>query len=310
MQVDETLQWTGPSAALHRPVLLVAMRGWFDVGQAATAALAWLAGGRGVEVVGAIDPDQFYDFTQERPEVGLDEDGERYLRWPSNELVAIRFPDASHDLVVLIGTEPHVRWRSFGDCVVTAYRRLGCEAVVTVGAAAEPIPHTREPTVVGSTTDESLARSLGLQRPTYQGITGIAGVLQERFEREGLPAVSLRVGVPHYLASTKHPQSAAALLRHLEQVLGVPTRHSELAGEIARWRTLHDAAVEADDGARAFVRMLEIEYDRRRPDETLPSGDDLAAEFERYLRDRRGDDPPKSDPDPDADPNPNPNPDS
>jgi proteasome assembly chaperone (PAC2) family protein len=288
MQVDEALDWAGPVTPLHRPVLLVALKGWFDVGEAATSALRWLVEGRLVETVGSIDPDPFYDFTQERPEVRLDADGERHVVWPQNEIVALRQPGGSHDLVVMIGVEPHVRWRTFADCLVAAYHRLGCEAVVTVGAAAEAIPHTRLPPVVGSTTDEALARSLGLQRPTYQGVTGVAGVLQERFEREGLPAVSLRVAVPHYLASTRHPQSSAALLRHLEHVLGVPTRHAELAGDIERWRTLHDAAVEADDQARAFVRLLEIEYDRR-AEASLPTGDDLAAEFERYLAARRED---------------------
>lgn len=291
MDVDEALDWVGTVTPLHRPVLLVALKGWFDVGEAATSALEWLVEGRVVETVGSIDPDPFYDFTQERPEVRLDDDGGRQVVWPRNELVALRFPGGSHDLVVMAGVEPHVRWRTFGDCLVAAYHRLGCEAVVTVGATAEAIPHTRMPPVVGSTTDEALARGLGLQRPTYQGITGVAGVLQERFEREGLAAVSLRVGVPHYLASTRHPQSSAALLGHLEHVLGVPTRHAELAGEIERWRTLHDAAVEADDQARVFVRMLEIDYDRRM-EASLPTGEDLAAEFERYLRDRRHPDDP------------------
>ena len=294
MQVDEALQWTGPVSPLRRPVLLVAMKGWFDVGEAATAALRWLSEGRPVETVGAIDPDPFYDFTQERPAVAMDDDGERHIVWPTNELLALRFPSGAHDLVVMIGTEPHVHWRTFGDCLVAAYHRLGCEAVVTVGSAAEAVPHTRVPPVVGSTTDEALARTLGLQRPTYQGITGVAGVLQERFEREGLPAVSLRVGVPHYLATAKHPQSSAALLRHLEHVLGVPTRHADLTGDVQRWRTLHDAAVHADDQAAAFVRMLEVDFDRR-AEATLPSGDDLAAEFERYLRERRGDDPDAAD---------------
>ncbi|MDA2972909.1 MAG: PAC2 family protein, partial [Actinomycetota bacterium] len=119
----------------------------------------------------------------------------------------------------------------------------------------------------------------------YQGMTGVAGVLQEQFEREELPAISLRVGVPHYLGNADHPQSSAALLRHLEHVLGVPTRHSDLDDEIVRWRSLHDEAVSEDDKARAYVRMLEIEFDRRAEAE-LPSGDDLAAEFQRYLDDR------------------------
>jgi hypothetical protein len=143
--------------------------------------------------------------------------------------------------------------------------------------------------VVGSTVDPVLARTLGLSRPSYQGITGVAGVLQEQFEREELPAISLRVGVPHYLGNAEHPQSSAALLRHLEHVLGVPTRHADLADDIERWRTLHDDAVAEDDKARHYVRMLETEFDRRAEAE-LPSGDDLAAEFQKFLDERRNDD--------------------
>jgi hypothetical protein len=235
--------------------------------------------------VATIEPDPFYDFTQIRPEARFDEDGDRYIAWPANDVVALRCPDGARDIVVMSGVEPHIRWRTYVRCVLATYTRLGCEALVTIGAAADAIPHTRVPPVVGSTVDAKLARTLGLSRPSYQGMTGVAGVLQEQFEREELPAISLRVGVPHYLGNAEHPQSSAALLRHLEHVLGVPTRHADLAEDIERWRSLHDDAVAEDDKARTYVRMLEIEFDRRAEAE-LPSGDDLAAEFQRFLDER------------------------
>lgn len=289
MEVADVLDWSGVSTPLRRPVLVIALTGWFDVARAATGALEHLVTDQVVEEVASIDPDPFYDFTQQRPEARLDESGERIIVWPTNEIVALRHPQASRDVVVMCGVEPHVRWRAYVRCLLATYTRLGCEAVVTVGAAADAVPHTRVPPVVGSTVDARLARTLGLSRPSYQGMTGVAGVLQEQFEREELPAISLRVGVPHYLGNAEHPQSSAALLRHLEHVLGVPTRHAELEDEIERWRSLHDDAVAEDDRARAYVRMLEIEFDRR-AEAALPSGDDLAAEFQRFLDERREDD--------------------
>ncbi|MBU3689374.1 MAG: hypothetical protein B7C54_01965 [Acidimicrobiales bacterium mtb01] len=289
MEVADVLEWRGVSAPLRRPVLVVAMSGWFDVGQTATKALIHLIDNHESEEIGSIDADPFYDFTQVRPEARLDDDGDRMIVWPANDITAVRFPGAVRDIVVMTGTEPHVRWRTYVRCLIATYTRLGCEAIVTVGAAADAVPHTRVPPVVGSTVDPVLARTLGLSRPSYQGITGVAGVLQEQFEREELPAISLRVGVPHYLGNAEHPQSSAALLRHLEHVLGVPTRHADLADDIERWRTLHDDAVAEDDKARHYVRMLETEFDRRAEAE-LPSGDDLAADFQKFLDERRNDD--------------------
>ena len=202
--------------------------------------------------------------------------------------MALRFPEFSRDIVVISGVEPHTRWHTFVRCIVAAYTRLGCEAIVTVGASADAIPHTRTPSVVGSTVDPQLARSLGLSRPSYQGMTGVIGVMQTEFEREELPAISLRVGVPHYLGNAQHPQASAALLRQLEHVLGVPTRHGELDEDIERWRSLHDDAVSEDDRALNYVKMLELQFDRH-TEATMTSGDDLAAEFEKFLDENRPD---------------------
>ena len=294
MEVDEALIWTS-RPVLHRPILVVALKGYFDAAEVATGAVSWLRNARLVETVAEIDCDPFYDFTQERPMARLDEDGERHIDWPANTIEALRFEGAPHDLVIVQGVEPHIRWRTFADCIVHVAEELNCEAVVTLGAGAEPVPHTRPPAVVGSTTDARLASSLGLQRPQYQGITGLIGVLLERLDREDIPSISLRVGVPHYLTNAKHPAASASLLAHLEHVMGVPTNVGAMQGDVNRWRDMHDAAVEADDQARLFVRMLEVEYDRR-VENTIPTGDDLAEEFERFLDERRFDDPDDVDP--------------
>ena len=286
MNISEVLDadWdaVGP---LRDPVLVVALRGWFDVAGVATGALEWSVQDRDVVVVGSIDPDPFFDFTQERPETYLDEDGDRHIRWPENDFVVARFPEGSRDLVLMSGVEPHLQWTTFADCIVECARKLKCEVVVTVGATADGVPHTRSPHVVGSSTNTALARRLGLSRPQYQGPTGVVGVIHERLEREGITAVSLRVGVPHYLANAQHPKSSAALLRHLEHVLGVPTAHGDMYEEIQRWEELHDAAVEGDDQTLSYLTILEDEYDRR-TEETVASGESLAAEFEKFLREQ------------------------
>ncbi len=278
-------------APLHSPIMVVGLRGWFDVAEVATHALEHMVEDRVAPVVASIDPDPFFDFTQERPEVYLDDDDNRIVRWPVNEFRVTRFAESPHDLVVLAGVEPHLRYATFADAIIAVARGLGCEVVVTVGAAAEAVPHTRLPQVVGSSTNDGLVSALGLARPQYQGMTGLVGVLQERLDRNSIPAVSLRVGVPHYLGNARHPQSSAALLRHLEHVLGVPTGHARLDDEVARWRTLHDEAVAEDRQATAYVAMLESDHDRRTED-ALPTGDDLAADFERFLRQQRPDDEP------------------
>ncbi|HWL42862.1 MAG TPA: PAC2 family protein [Ilumatobacter sp.] len=277
---------------LRSPVLLIALTGLFDIAGVATTALDEFAPIEQAVTIGEIDPDPFYDFTQARPTVHIDDGGVRSLTWPDNEFDVVR-GSGDRDLVVLVGTEPHLGWRTYSACIRRVAELLGCEVVVTVGATADGVPHTRMPRVSGSTTDAALATALGIGAPTYQGPTGVAGVIHADLADAGIPAVSLRVGVPHYLMSAEHPQAVVALQAHLAHVLGVPVPtptddDADRAGEIARWRALHDEAVEADPQLQRYVRVLEAEYDRRAEAE-IPSADDLAAQFEQFLRDRTDD---------------------
>ena len=284
ISVNEVLEsYWDDIAPLRNPVMLVALRGLFDIGGVATSALDWMLKERDALVIADIDPDPFFDFTQERPEQFIDEDGEKQIRWPENEFMIIRYPEGARDMIVLNGIEPHVSWNTFTQCVVSVAQGLGCNLVVSLGAAAEQVPHTRVPLVVGSTTNEDLAMRLGLSRPQYQGPTGVAGVMLDALDRAGIPSISLRVGVPHYLMHAQHPKSAAALLQHLQHVLGIPTDHTNLVDEMSRWQELHDAAVEGDPEASAYVKMLERRHDQL-IEKTLASGDDLAAELEEFLR--------------------------
>jgi len=286
VNVDEVLTThTEGLAPLKRPIMVIALTGWFDASGAGTGALEWLLRERVAPVVASIDCDPFYDFTQERPEVWIDADDVRQVRWPTNEFRIARFPGGARDLVVLTGVEPHVRWSTYCECITEMAIRTGCDVVVTIGASADTLPHSRTPPVVGSSTNDELVRRLALGRPQYQGITGVIGVLHERLEKLQIPAISLRVGVPHYLGNAQHPKSSAALLRQLEHVLGVPTGHAELNGEIERWQSLHDEAVAEDSQAASYVQMLERQFDQL-AEASLPTGDDLAAQFEAFLRDQ------------------------
>ncbi len=290
MNVDQVLQLEIENLSpLRSPVMLIALTGLFDISGVATTALDRFAPADTAITIGEIDPDPFYDFTQERPQVEFDEGEVRQLRWPENQFDVVRCP-GGRDLVVLVGVEPHLAWRTYSACITEAAQRLGCEAVVTVGSAAEAVPHTRTPLVTGSTTDPDLARRLGIGQPTYQGVTGVIGVIQSDLADAGIPSVSLRVGVPHYLMNAEHPQAIAALQTHLSHVLNVPVPddEGELAEEVTRWRSLHDEVVEGDVQLQFYTRMLEQDHDRR-AEAAIPSADDLGAEFEQFLRDHRGD---------------------
>ena len=284
MIVDDvlTLQTEG-LAPLRAPVMIVALRGLFDMASAATTAVSGLISDDTI-TVGEIDPDPFFDFTQERPMVEIDDGEVRVIRWPESRFDVVRGVGA-HDLVLAIGTEPHLHWATYAQCVIAVSRRLGCEALLTVGSTAEALPHTRMPMVTGSTTNRDLARRLGLASPSYQGVTGLVGVLHAELERADIASISLRVGIPHYLVNAEHPTAVAVLQSHIGHVVGM-TIAADHRDDIDRWRQLHDEVVDGDPQLGIYVRMLEQEYDRRAED-AIPSADDLGAQFERFLRTQR-----------------------
>ena len=269
---------------LDRPIVAVAYRGLFDASGAATAAVTWMADRFDAAIVGDVDPETFYDFTQERPVVKFDDAGERRLHWPANEVLVAHGDEAPRDLVLMSGVEPHLRWRTFAQTLVSVVGHTGAESVVTMGAMAGMAPHTRPLGVVASSTNPRLAERLSLDRPSYQGPTGLIGVLHDALDRAGIPVISLRVSVPHYVPDTTNPKSTRALLRRFEQVTGVETGYADLDGPSAEWQRHVEAAVNVDAEISEYVQRLETEADET--EEMLPSGDDLAAEFEAFLREQ------------------------
>lgn len=280
-------------APLRRPVLAIALAGWFDVAEVATGALATAVTTGSVVTVGEIDADRFFDFTVQRPDVELDDEGEPTIVWP-HASVRLRRSVAERDVITLVGHEPHLDWHGFVECVLAVVDRLGVELVVSLGAASDATPHTRTPTVVGSTTDAELAARYGLAAPSYQGITGLAGVLLAALDSRAIPSVSLRVGVPHYLTAGQHPRAVATLLQHLAHVIDVALP-ADLNEQITEWDELHDQVVADDPTVARYVRTLEREHDRR-AEATLAGGAHaLADQVERFLR-QAGDHPADDDP--------------
>ena len=279
--MDE-LRWTETDVALRAPLLVTAFEGLFDVGGAATGAVQALRNGPTVEL-GAIDADPFFDFTERRPIVRIGDDGRRVIYWPENRIDALPLPDDSRDLVLLEGVEPHLMWRTFSRAVATVAERVGAAMVITLGAMIAEVPHTRPPTITGSTTDAALARLMRLDQPSYQGPTGVIGVLHQHLEEVGVPAVSLRASVPHYVSGSPNPKASRALLERFERITGVRTRWSDLDDEAREWEARVNAAMEEDEDIVHYVRRLEERFDQRAQAE-MPDADDLAAEFERFLR--------------------------
>ena len=285
----EELRWTADdqlAAGLDRPILVVAFRGLFDAAGSATSAVEWLAERLGSVQVGDVDPETFFDFTQERPVVESDDHDVRWIRWATNRVLAVRTTEGQRDLVLVSGVEPHLRWRTFTEALLEAAIRSESRMVVTLGSMSGMSPHTRPPAVTGSSTNRDLADRLGLDRPSYQGPTGVVGVLHDTLDRAGVPVISLRVSVPYYLPDSPNPKATRALLRRFEQVSGIDTAHADLDGPAAEWQSRVDQAVAGDDEVSTHVRRLESQVDQS--EDLMPRGDDLAAELEAFLREQDG----------------------
>ena len=275
--------------ALERPVLIGAFRGWNDGGQAATLATGYLARLWNAQKFADIDPELFVDFQATRPHVSLDEGAARRIDWPENAFFRARIPGANRDAVLLIGVEPNYRWRTFTDLVSDVARDLGIELVVTLGALLADVPHSRPSPVTGAATDPHLVDELGLQLSRYEGPTGIVGVLLDACRRSGIPSVSLWAAVPHYVSLAPSPRAARALCDRLSGVLGLEIDVSELAEAEESYVEQVSEAVAGDAETAAYVEELEQRADSLdllEESGSIPSGEALAAEIARFLRER------------------------
>jgi proteasome assembly chaperone (PAC2) family protein len=271
---------------LTRPVLVCAFRGWNDGGQGASLAGSFLARAWGAEPFAEIDPELFFDFQATRPHIAFAEGNLRRIDWPENSFLAAELEDAPRDVVLLLGTEPNLRWRSFCGLVTDLAKDLGVELVVTLGSLLADVPHTRPAPVTGNATDPDLIEELGLQASRYEGPTGIVGSLHDACRNATLPSVSLWAAVPHYVSMTPSPRAAKALSERLAALLEIPLDTSELEQASETYMQQVSEAVAADSETAAYVDELERRIDELVDEGDLPSGESLAAELARFLRER------------------------
>lgn len=269
---------------MRRPVLVAAFRGWNDGAQGASLAASFLAQSWQARRFADVDPEEFFDFQATRPHVALEGGITRKIVWPETSFYHASIPETERDAVLVLGFEPNLRWRTFTDEVVALARDLGVELVVTLGALLADVPHTRPSPVTGSASDEKLVEELGLTASRYEGPTGIVGVLHDACRREGLPSASLWAAVPHYASLAASPKAAIALCSRLSGLLGVPIDVSELDRAAEAYERQVSEAVAQDDETESYVRELERRRDALGDELDVPSGDTLAAELTRFLR--------------------------
>ncbi len=284
----QPLIWDRRPDGLRAPAMVCAFQGWNDAGDAASNAVSFLASALDARRFARIDPEDFYDFQANRPSVQLDDANKRKLVWPTVEVFEAPAPRAPRDLVLVQGVEPSMHWRAFSSHIVDLAEALGVQMVVSLGALLGDVPHTRPVAMSGYASDPSLVERLGMQSSTYEGPTGIVGVLHSACTEAGLPSASLWAAVPHYVAAAANPKAALALVRRLEGLIGVSVDVSELESAATDYERQVGLAVQSDPDIQAFVERLEqaAESEQEGSPEELPSGDILAREFQRFLRQR------------------------
>jgi proteasome assembly chaperone (PAC2) family protein len=289
----QPLQWEYRPDGLRAPAVICAFKGWNDAADAASSAITFVGSALTARRFATIDPEEFYDFQATRPRIKLTEGRAREIEWPAVELYEARVPRAPRDLILLSGTEPSFRWRTFCTVIVELVEALSAQLVVTLGALLADVPHTRPVAVTGLASDASLIARLGLSSSSYEGPTGIVGILHAACQQAGLPSASLWAAVPHYIAATPNPKAALALVRKLEGLVGVAVDASELEVASADYERQVNLAVQSDPDVQAFVEQLEQAVSSEAGDDpgSLPSGETIARDLQRFLR-QRGDEPP------------------
>jgi proteasome assembly chaperone (PAC2) family protein len=284
----QPLRWEYRPDGLRAPALICAFKGWNDAADAASTAITFVGGALGAQRFATIDPEDFYDFQATRPRITLVDGDTREIVWPNVELFEARVPRAPRDLILLAGSEPSFRWRTFTKLIVELAEAIGTQLVVTLGALLADVPHTRPVSVTGLASDRALVSRLGLAPSSYEGPTGIVGVVHAACQRAGLPSASLWAAVPHYIAATPNPKAALALVRKLEGLVGVAVDGSGLETAAADYERQVNLAVQSDPDVQAFVERLEQASSEADGEEQgpLPSGETIARDLQRFLRQR------------------------
>jgi len=284
------LTWTGTPPELRDPIMVCAFRGWNDAAGSATAALTTLADSLPVEQVATVDPEEFFDFQANRPMIQVVDGTYREIEWPDTRIFVATPESAPRDLVIVLGTEPNLRWRTYSESLLQAADQLGVVTIAVLGALIAEVAHTLPVPVTGLASDPEMVGRLELEKANYEGPTGIVGVIHELCRQRDVPSVSLWAAIPHYVAAVPSPKAALALVGLLEQVTGVAADTSELDREVVEYEEQIGRAVAADSDVEELVARIE-EQQRSRVETSLdvPSGDAIAREFQRFLRQRDSD---------------------
>ena len=288
----EHIRWHR-TPALKNPVVLAAFTGWNDAGDAASTALKTLIETSGAEPLAEIDPEPFTDFATVRPLLRLDETGSRNIIWPTVGVWSASLPGT--DVVMILGPEPALRWRTFTEQVTAIAQRVGAPMVITLGALLADVPHTRPVHVIGTASDDTLMERYDLERSRYEGPTGIVGVIQDSLGRAGFPGASLWAAVPGYASQIPSPKAALALVERVCEMMGTPAPTAELFDEAADYDARVEALISDDDDLVIHIEQLEEIVDEMDDDEDTSGPIDLDEsiylldEVEQFLRDHDGD---------------------
>lgn len=277
---------------LHDPVALVAFSGWNDAASSATDAARYVVERLNARRFATIAPDRFYAFTDSRPSAAIARDGTRSITWQKNEFYYARVPDGPHDIIISIGAEPNLRWKTFTSAHLGLYRQLKAGLVVSVGALLADVPHTRPVRVTGTALDPDVAARLDLTTSRYEGPTGIVGVLHDALRREGVPAASLWANTPHYVTTSQNPNATRALLVRLRELLEIRLDLRDLEASGERFVREVNTALSVNTEVAAYVRKLEEAYDSGAPepeDGELPEAHEVIGDVEDFLRGLRDD---------------------
>lgn len=270
---------------LDDPVLICAFTGWNDGGEAASTAAGYLRDRWSAERFARLDPEEFFDFQVTRPTVRLVDGVTRRIEWPENDFYSASLP--GRDVALFLGIEPNVRWRRYTETVLETARRVGAKSLLLLGAFLADVPHTLPSPVTGSAANTDEAERLGLSSARYEGPSGIVGVLHDAATRAGLPTVSFWAAVPHYLPAGPNPKAALALVQKVSRYLDAPVATDTLERAAGTWESQVSGMIEDNEDLASYVERLEQSADEGSDLGEVPSGDALAAELERFLREQR-----------------------
>lgn len=288
----EALRWEQRPSDLRSPILIAAFRGWNDAGEAASFALGYLQTSLNATRFATVPPEDFFDFQSHRPRIHIENGNtQQPIKWPEIEILSTE-PAPERNLILVNGIEPSMRWPTLCNGLLDLAKELGSEMVITLGALLADVPHTRPVRISGLSSPVELLEPLNLRRPDYQGPTGIVGVLHQMAVERGMTAASLWAAVPHYVGAAPSPNAALALLRAAKSVTGITLDLADLEKAVSNFEEQVDDAVRRNPQASNLVDELERAYDREEDQlfGPIPTGDAIAAEFERFLRERGADD--------------------